>query len=236
MDRRWSQDLLTQLPPTILPSKILSLGSYEQRTDHGPPVVVKHGDTFRRSSSGDLPPTALTLRGPVEGATGRAHLVGTTSGSNSTSHAISSIWLIFCRFFFSELLLKPRYGAFQFFAETPMDDPSEYPPHRHRCLVMGLAATSTPQTNKNLPTAEVCASSTRYTFWRLVPPSSSLYRERMAYAIAKEQRLIQIGGLQTGAMAYAIATGRRIPQGSAIPAADHIDCSRISATSFLPPP
>ena len=73
-------------------------GSYERRMDRGPPIVGKHGDAFRRSSLCDLPPTALALQGPVEGATGRSHLVRTTSGSNPTSHAILSIWLIVCGF------------------------------------------------------------------------------------------------------------------------------------------
>ena len=34
------------------------------------------------------------LQGPVEGATRRAHLVGTTSGSEYTFHAILLSWLI----------------------------------------------------------------------------------------------------------------------------------------------
>ena len=119
-----------------------------------------------------------------------------------------------------KLLRKPRYGAFHLFAKTPRDDPTEYPPHRHCCLGMESVEKRISQTNNNLPAADVCASSTRYTFWRSAPPSTSLYRKQkpelqnsaMAYTIATEQRILQVGGLQTGSMAYAITTGRRIPQ------------------------
>ena len=119
-----------------------------------------------------------------------------------------------------KLLRKTRYGAFNLFAKTPRDDPTKYPPHRHCCLGMVSAEKRIPQTNDNMPAAEVCASSTRYTFLRLAPPSTSLYckqkpgpqTDSMAYAIATDQRLLQIGGPQTGTMAYAIATGRRMPQ------------------------
>ena len=172
--------------------------------DRGPPVVGKHGDAFRRSSLCDLPPIALALRGPVEGASGRADLVGRTSGSNSTSHAILLSWLIVCRFSPPKLLHNPRYGVFHLFAKTPRDDPTEYHPHRHLCLGMGSSKTRTSQTNNNLPAAEVCASSTRYSFRRLAPPSTPLYRKRKSE-------------LQTGAMAYAIATEQRL---LAISAAD----------------
>ena len=41
---------------------------------------------------------------------------------------------------------------------------------------------------------------------------SELQTGAMAYTIATDQRLLQIGGLQTGAMEYAIATGRTITQ------------------------
>ena len=125
-----------------------------------------------------------------------------------------------CRLLPPKLLRKPRYGAFHLFAKTPRDDPTEYPLHRHFCLDMGSAETRTSQINNNLTAVEVCASSTCYTFRRSAPPSTSLYHERkselqtgaIAYAIATEQRLLQIRGQQTGAMAYAIAAGRKIPQ------------------------
>ena len=39
------------------------------------------------------------LRGPAEGESGRAHLVGTTSGSDHLYHAISSGRLIVINFF-----------------------------------------------------------------------------------------------------------------------------------------
>ena len=106
--------------------------TYERRTDRGPPVVGKHGEAFRRSSPCDLPPTATPLRGPMKGTTRRAHLVGTTSGSNSTSHAILLSWPIVCRFPPPKLLRKPRYDAFHLFAKTPWDDPTKYPPHQYR--------------------------------------------------------------------------------------------------------
>ena len=145
----------------------------------------------------------------MEVATGRAHLVGTTSGSNSTSHATLSSWLIVCSFTPTKLLRKPWYGAFHLFAKTPRGNPTEYPTHQHRCLGMGSAEKRKYHTNNNLPAAEVCASSARYTFRRSALPSTSLYRKRkselqtgaMAYAITTEQRLLQTGGLQTGAIA-----------------------------------
>ena len=151
---------------------------YKRRTDRGPPVVGKHGDTFPRSSPCELPPTALALRGPTEGATGRAQLVETSSGSNFMSHAILSSLLIVGRVFPPKLLPKPRYGAFHLFAKIPRNDPTEYPPHQHRCFGMGSAETRKSQTTNNHPTAEACTSSTCYSFWRLAPPSTSLYRER----------------------------------------------------------
>ena len=135
----------------------------------------------------------------MEGVDRRAHLVGTTIGSNSTSHAILLSWPIVCRFPPLKLLRKPRYDAFHLFAKTPWDDPTKYPPHQYRCLGMGSDDTRTSQTNNNLTAAEVCASSTRYTFRRSAPPSTSLYCE-------------QKSELQTGAMVYAIATEQIIPQ------------------------
>ena len=119
-----------------------------------------------------------------------------------------------------KLLRNPRYGAFHIFAKISRDDPAEYTPHWHRGLGMGYEPTRTSSENNNPPAAEDCASSTRYTFRILAPTSTYPHRERkpalqtgaMAYAIATEWRLPQIGGLQTGAMAYAIATDQRIPQ------------------------
>ena len=95
-----------------------------------------------------------------------------------------------------------RYGAFHLFVKTPRDDPTKFPPHRHRYFGMGSAETRKYQTTNNHPTAEACASSTRYTFLRTAPPSTSLYRKRklelqtgaMAYTMATEQRIIQLGG------------------------------------------
>ena len=101
-----------------------------------------------------------------------------------------------------KLLRKRRYGAFHLFAKTPRDDPIKYPPHQHRCLGMGSAETRTSQTTNNQPAAEACTSITCYTFRRLAPPSTSLYRKQkselqngaIAYTITTEQRIIQIGG------------------------------------------
>ena len=91
----------------------------------------------------------------MEVATGRAHLVGTTSGSNSTSHATLSSWLIVCSFTPTKLLRKPWYGAFHLFAKTPRGNPTEYPTHQHRCLGMGSAEKRKYHTNNNPPAAEV---------------------------------------------------------------------------------
>ena len=92
------------------------------------------GTPYDAPSRVTYPQQHYPLQGPVEGATGRAHLARTTSGSQYTSHAILSNWLIVCRFFPPKLLRKPRYGAFRLFAKTPRDDPTEYNPHNTAAL------------------------------------------------------------------------------------------------------
>ena len=169
--------------------------TYKRRTDRGLSVVGKHGDSLRRYSLCDLPPTELAPPRPCV-------------GSNQKSLPCwDNKWLqlyvprhlfelaVCCRVFHLKLLRKTWYGAFHLFAKTLRDNPTKYPPHRHRCLGMGSDEKRKPQTNDNMPAAEFFTSSTCYTFRRSAPPSSSLYRKRkpdpqtdaMAYAIARSK-------------------------------------------------
>ena len=84
----------------------------------------------------------------MEGATRRSNLTGTTSGSNSTSHAILLSWLIVCRFSPPKLLRKPMCGVFHLLAKTPRDVPTKYPPRRYCCLGMVSSETRTSQTKQ----------------------------------------------------------------------------------------
>ena len=125
----------------VLPLTMMWCLSNEQRKDH--PLQGSTG------TPSDAPPCVThskqyqLIRGPVEGATGRAHLVRATSSSDYSSHNISLSQMIVCGFPPPKLLGKPRYGAFHIFAKTPRDDPAKYTPHRNRCLDMGQAATCT---------------------------------------------------------------------------------------------
>ena len=196
--------LYSSYPWVIFNCNFFHHGStYKRRTYRGPPVVGKHGDAFWQSSPCDLPPTALAPLRPHGGRNRKSPPCWDNKrlGLYVLHNIVDLVGC--CRFFPPKLLCKPRYGAFQLFAKTPRDDPTEYPTHQHRCLGMVSANKRTSQTNNNVAAAEVCASSNRYTFQRLAPPSTSLYRERrsevqtgpMAYAIATDQRLLQIRGL-----------------------------------------
>ena len=206
----------------LLPFSItVSLGrTYERRTGRGPPDVGKHGEDLRRSSLCDLPPTPLAPQSPCGGHDQKSPPCWYNKRLQfyAPRHLVELAYC--CRVFPSKLLRNNRYGALHLFAKTPRGDPTKFFPRQHCCLGMGQTEKRTHQTNENTPAAEVCASSTRFTFRRSAPPSTSLYSKQkpepridaMAYAIAKEQRLLQFGETQTSPMEYAIATSQRIPQ------------------------
>ena len=164
---------------------------------YGPPFVGNHGDAFRRSSLCDLPPLAPAYPSPRIGRIQNIPPFRESKrlGSSVPRHLVGSenFHQVFSQSFYVGLcmvryiLLRKHLGTISSICLHP----------RQHFLGMESAATRTPLTPDNIPAAETCATSTRFTLRRSAPPSPPPSFE-------------QKPALSTGAMAHAIEIQQRL--------------------------